>query len=232
MSDLIHILTHVADAQDRLLEQYKGTDDMENLIEILATEIQTLEDAVWGLYTLRDINNAVGAQLDKLGIIVGITRNTTDDDIYRLEIRAKIVKNVSQGQGEKLISVYKFMTEATHVVFQDTPPAAVMIASDGIIPPALLDANLIYSLVKSAAAGGVKVGALVIFDPVAPFGYAGPRHLAKGFASVASPTQGGKYAHLLKERYPFGYGLNNPAIRGFGTITLNEPNIGGKYVAL
>lgn len=232
MSNLVQITDHVLKAQNRLLEQYKGLADPDNIIKDLTLNIQKLEDALWGLNTLRNINTAIGAQLDGLGSIVGMPRNTTDDDIYRLEIRAKIVKNVSEGTAERLIAVYKYMTEASVVDYSDAWPMSVFMMSDGISPVALTDANLIYSLVKAAAAGGVKIGALGFFNPTFPFGFAGAMGIARGFASVANPTNGGKYGHLLRERYPFGYGKQNKKIRGFGTISLNEPNMGGRYIGL
>lgn len=232
MSDLVHDISHVPEALARLLEQYQGLPDPEAIITILATEIQKAEDALWGIATLRNINTATANQLDQLGTIVGFPRNTTDDDIYRLEIRAKIVKNVSQGQADRLISVYLFMTEATVVDYSDAWPMSVFMMSDGMIPASLTDANLIYSLVKGAAAGGVKIGALGLFDGSGPFGFAGPMNIAKGFASVANPTDGGKFGHLLRERHPFGFGVQNAEIRGFGTISLNEPNIGGNFVGV
>lgn len=230
--EIQHITDHVDRAQNRLLEQYNGEDDPENMVKDLTVEVQKLEDMFDQLHTLRDIDNAVGAQLDRLGTVVGFPRNTSDDDVYRLEIRAKIVKNVSQGEAERLISVYKFMTEASYVIFQDNPPACLMMASDGVIPPALINANLIYELAQQTAGSGVKVGWLELFPAVGPFGFQGPLNKNRGFASIAQPTDGGKYGHLLRQHHPFGYGKNNKNIRGFGTITLGEPNVGGNYEGL
>ncbi len=228
--ELQYDATHVSDAQDKLLEQYKGNPDPEAVMAALGAETQALEDALWSIRTMTSLDTAVGSALDDIGTLVGYPRDTTDDDVYRLEIRAKIVKNVSEGDAEALIAVFKDMTDASLVIFQDNYPAGFRMSSNGTIPESLLNANLIYKLIKDTAGAGMRVGWLVL-APAQPFMYAGPLQTqGAGYGSVNAPGTGGHYSQILRTNYPFAYAGQNPNTRGYGTV-YNEPMIGGNYVS-
>lgn len=231
-SDITKITTHSSDAQNRLLEQYKGFPDTQNIIDAFAQQIQAIEDALYQLLTQRTIYTAVGVQLDELGSIVGISRTTNDDDIYRLEILAKVVKNVSEGKTEDLISVYKYVTGASIVIYQDIYPAAVFMQSDGSLLSGFANPNPVFDLVQESAPAGVEVSFLGLFDSSNPFSFDGNLDTGSGFGSVNDLNAGGKFSHLIQRNDPFAFNGDDSTTRGFGSCRNADPMVGGNFVSI
>lgn len=226
------ITTHVADAKARLLEQYKGKPGMEALIEKLVAPLQELEDTFIALSIERTIDDADGIQLDKLGDIVGIERSSLpdplDDEAYRQRIRAKVLVNISNGEPETLIQVYRLLTQSGLVFLEENFPAGVALMGD--VPPFnLSDANLIVDLLEAAAAAGVRIDTLGTFDPDEPFAFEGPI-FGLGFGDSTDALVGGKFATLEVIREEFGFAGNDPKPLGFGTVT--DPIEGGRFASL
>jgi hypothetical protein len=229
--EVIYDPNHVAEAQDRLLEQYKGLEDPESLIAIFAQQVQDLEDVFNQLNTEMSIFTAIGAQLDIWGVIVGLARSSSNDDIYRLELLAKIVKNVSQGNPEDLISVYKFVTGADLIIYENLGGGEVMMESDGSVL-AGMTVNQVFDLVQQSAGAGIRVGYLALFDPGNPFSFDGTLDTGSGFGTVADSSVGGMFAHLILRNDPFAMDGDDTTTRGFGTISLGDPLVGGNFVGL
>lgn len=78
-------------------------------LEAILAEVQVIEDAILAMYAQGAIADAVGAQLDQLGAIVLIARDTMGDDVYRRAIRAKIAVNRSRGLLEDVIRVARLV---------------------------------------------------------------------------------------------------------------------------
>ena len=120
------ILDHLAQAKERLFEQYKNKAKLGYLIEGLLIEIQTLEDVYNTLGTERGIRDAVGAQLDLIGEIVGLPRPPgTNDTDYLFLLRTKIIQNLNEGTPEEFIAAAKFFTGLTDFFYSEVYPAAV-----------------------------------------------------------------------------------------------------------
>lgn len=79
--------------------------NVEKLLTALLGPTQTLEDTLQDMLAQRSIEDAVGAQLDILGKLVGESRLGLSDDDYRRHIRARIVTNRSNGTIEDLIRI-------------------------------------------------------------------------------------------------------------------------------
>jgi hypothetical protein len=231
-SNIVHIGTHSLDAQGRLLEQYKGLSDPQNIIDAFAQQIQAIEDALYQLFTQRWIKTAVGVQLDEIGAIVGIARTSSDDDIYRLEIFAKVVKNVSEGSTEDLISVYKYVTGANIVIFQDIYPANIYIQSDGSLLSGFSNPNPVFDLVQQSASAGVEISYLGLFDGSNAFSFDGNLETGSGFGSILNPSAGGKFAHLIQRNDPFAFDGDDTTTKGFGSCKGVDPIIGGNFVSI
>lgn len=150
------ITTHIEDAKARLLFQYKGKANIEALLDSLGgQQIQDLEDILFGLNTRLDIDNSVGVQLNNIGLIVGQPRNGQDDITYRLFLKAKAGVNVSEGDVERVLSVWKIITGGTIVQVIDQYPAAVELSSDVPVPDAL--ASDAFALMQDVVSAGVRV---------------------------------------------------------------------------
>lgn len=104
-----HQPDHIGQAVEELLTQHRHP-VMQGFVEGIAVSVQRLEDTALALRFDRLIANAIGAQLDQLGAIVGEDRGTLDDDDYRAFIGARILLNRSEGKTDQLIDLFRRVT--------------------------------------------------------------------------------------------------------------------------
>lgn len=228
------ILTHVDDAKDRLLEQYKGKPLIEGVICALGQQFQDLEDVLFSLIDGRKLANAIGTQLDLIGTIVGLPRATgLSDDRYRILLTVKIGQNTSQGEPENLISTYGLLTGASSIYYQNLLQASVLVATNINIDPNNDpdDVAFLYDNLESVVAGGVRIDYLVCFSPDSDaFAFAGDNVNSPGlgFGNTLDPNVGGKLAKIHKRIVPFAFAGPSIGRRGFGSI--RDPLVGGTLV--
>lgn len=91
----------------RLYTQFRNKVTWEKWVTLLARQAQDLENAGQTLFSLLDIDNSEGVQLDTIGRIVGQERLGFDDVGYRLLLRARIISNKSTGTTEDLYKVFR-----------------------------------------------------------------------------------------------------------------------------
>ena len=129
------ITTHNADALARLLYQYRNSSNLQGLLTgVFGTQTQELEDALYGILEALDIQSMEGDQLDQIGTIVGQERYGVDDVEYRVRILARIGKNVSEGDIERVISIWRlFSPESASIQLVENFPAEVAIYSDSSV---------------------------------------------------------------------------------------------------
>lgn len=100
------------DLQELLLEQYKWRTDttpsrITNMISMLASEMNLVEDAIQELLTAFDLATAIGVQLDILGAIFGAPLRTgATDSAYRITVQTAALKATS-GTPEQLIAAIR-----------------------------------------------------------------------------------------------------------------------------
>lgn len=190
------ITTHVADARSRVLQQYKDKEKFLCLLDAGTRQVQDLEDAFWDLRQKRSIFDAEGTQLDLVGTIVGLGRPAgLGDEHYRLLLFAQIAVNVSEGDPERIISVFKLVTQATRVNFNEYFPAGIGLFSNGEVDESLVP--VLREMMNSIPVGGVSVDALGTFDADNPFSFDDD---GDGFGDADDPEVGG----LLSALYPGG----------------------------
>ena len=101
---------------DRLSFQFKTSENLINFLKAFLAESDELYDSEQELLTDRNLDTAVGAQLDGLGQIVGIIRPSGEtDDIYRLEIKAKILVNMANMSVDGILELFQFVFGADRV---------------------------------------------------------------------------------------------------------------------
>lgn len=165
------INTHAEDAKARLLFQYQGKVNIEALLDSLGgQQIQDLENILFDIDTRLDIDNSEGVQLDSIGTIVGQSRNGQDDATYRLFLKAKAGVNVSEGDVERVLSVWKIITGGTIVQVIDQYPAAIELFSDVPVPGELeVEA---FALMQEVVGAGISITSSII-SPENAFGFEG-----------------------------------------------------------
>lgn len=226
------ITTHKEDAFTRLLQQYKDKPNLKKIIEIYADRQQDLELVFVSLYLARSVNDAVGAQLDQVGEIVGLARPGSligNDDAYRTLIFVKIGQNVSQGEAERIINVAKLLTGSEYVHLLDILNGNVELT----ITTDLGDQETIdstYRNMEIVLAAGVRVAAILCADPEEAFAFDGPNvdAPALGFDD-GTGTVGGKFAKHHEFKPPFAFDGVDQSARGFGAGP-DDPLCGGVFV--
>lgn len=86
---------HVIEAVSWLLCQSKGQPRIEALLTSYIAQIQVIENVSYDYFLETFLTTAEGAQLDRLGAIVGCERGTLVDVIYRAMIAVRVLVNQS-----------------------------------------------------------------------------------------------------------------------------------------
>lgn len=228
------ITTHSADALSRLLEQYKGKERISGVISGMAPQFQDMEDVVYELASKRALVNAEGVQLDLIGSIVDLERESGQSDArYKVLLYVKIGQNTSQGTGNKLISILKLLAEADVVFYQNLYGAAVLLAADVDLDPNdnPQDVIFLYDNLQKVAAGGVSIDYLISFsgnDDSFAFDGSNPNAVGLGFGNTLDADAGGKFARVHRKLVPFAFAGQSVDREGFGTV--REPLVGGTFV--
>jgi hypothetical protein len=226
---ITRITNHVQLALGRLLEQDKGKAGIANLASALVEPLQTLENTFMDLLTLRVLGAASGLQLDQLGDVVGIDRLGLGDAAYAQRISARILVNISNGDPETLIQIFKLLTQGSLVVYEEHFPAGYGVMSNGPIPADQRD--LILALMEAATGGGIRMDTFGVFDNSAPFAMAGTIYPGGGFGSTLNPTAGGKLGQLyLRGSSQFAFAGIDTTTLGFGNTL--DPVAGGRFISL
>lgn len=185
---------HVNQAIKRLFQQYKGKVRIEALLTAFVDQVQMLEDTTQDLIVGRALDTAEGVQLDLLGEIVGQAREGMDDDAYRLRIKVRIIQNLSEGEAERAIQVYKALLGATLVVYSELYPASVYIMGGGDVPPAQVSS--LKQNIEKVLPATVELVYFGKFDAVEPFSFSPSATIGRGFGDATDPLVGGKFGSL------------------------------------
>lgn len=161
MSDYTRNQAHVEQGLDRLLERFKGRPKIEALLRIFLERVQHIDDVIYDLYTGMWLDNAVGEQLDSLGWIVGESRASRSDYIYRLWIRARIKINRANGKVSDTLEVLRLLVEPTALVeYLPEYPAAYRVRVTGTTA----DASTVSAIIQQVKPAGVGLTTEVVFD--------------------------------------------------------------------
>lgn len=224
MTVIAKIDNHKEAAIERLISQYKQAENLKSILNCFNEQTQDLEDATYDLFLGRWVDVAQGTVLDDFGTIVGQDRLGFDDDFYRILIYVKMGANISQGETERVIDVYKIITRATIAQLQEAFPAGVTLLSNGTINP--ITAQFIYQQLQQVVGAGIRIDRIGEFSD-RPFGFAGAP-TALGFGTLADSSIGGEFAYFYDTSPRFGFeDPNRTDILGFGT--LEDHIYGGKF---
>lgn len=220
------ISDHVQQALKRLLYQYQNSPNLIATLTALIGPIQGIESALSDMNTLRYLDQATGAQLDVIGVIVGYPRPPgTSDSVYRLDLQGQIQINTSQGQAEQVIQAYKLFTGSAFVIL-DEYRSAQMTLEGSFLPADQAAADKLILTVKQAAPVGVRIDRIIAFDPLAAFAYAGN---LPGLGYDDGAGSGGMYPAAFEYIGPgFAYAGDDPSGMGYGSAV--DPLSGGAYL--
>lgn len=228
------ISDHIEAAKNRLLTQYKQAEKLKSILDAFNTQNQDIEDAIFSLYEGTWVENATGQVLDDFGTIVGQAREGFDDDFYRILIYVKMGENISQGETERVIDIYKIITQATLCQLQEKYPAGLDLISNGVVNP--ITAEFIYNRIQRVVGAGIRIDNIGLMNEDAHFGFLGAPGNVAGFDDLLNPGIGGEFAYFLDINQKFGFSdetTGEALVEGTTTFgTLDDPVIGGRFYKL
>jgi len=140
-----------------------------------------------------DIDNVgLGSPFASLDTVLTGNRRLTDTE-YRLFIKARIVKNISNSTPEDIISQYKYLFNSSQVIFEDGDTEYTVSIGKKLTPN---DKALIENTDIISKTAGVRVNYKATYDYERFFGFSGVSN-AKGFGSINSPEIGGYFGELI-----------------------------------
>lgn len=147
-----------------LPDAYKKTTDSNNfkILEVERLACEDLRKTLQEIDNILDIDNAKGKTLDMYGERVGQARGLANDDKYILMIKAKIMRNLSNGSYPSIINALceTFECEPSQVlVIDDTEPCTVKVMSLplSVINAAGLTISQTLAIIKSILPVGISL---------------------------------------------------------------------------
>ena len=155
-----------------LAQQFVGLPNLDAFIKAVGDQLNDVEEFFGQLLTLRTLQNAVGAQLDRLGVLLGQGRNSLSDSDYRTVLQSKIVEYQANGSVEDVIQMLLTLGRASSVLITESFPARFLAYPVGLNPP-VSNADLAAALVNIKLAGvGMEVFVPPSSNPVFTFDHA------------------------------------------------------------
>lgn len=159
------ITSHTAAALERLVQQFQDKQSVRDLTAALTGTAQGVESALWQLLTERTLDQAIGAQLDVLGQMVGQERAALGDADYRRFIRARIATNRSRGTVENVLTVMRLvLNEPTaDLILLQQVIATFVLRVEGVVVDDELAETVLVQFLRDVAAAGVR--GILEYDP-------------------------------------------------------------------
>jgi hypothetical protein len=154
----VSTIAHVTDALARLGEQFKSQPNLVAFLTAHVAPLQDIEDALQQLLLERQVDTAIGDQLDALGALVGQARAGLSDDNYRRYVRARIMANRSKAIVEDLLQVARLILDEDDAVIRIKTwgvAAYDITVEDVVVSDAL--AGILLAFLQDATGGAVRV---------------------------------------------------------------------------
>lgn len=162
----------VEEAQGNLIELFRESKSVNDLVGIFVKQAQDLENSAFEILEDTTVSNAVGVQLDVIGKIVGEPRNGRDDANYRIGIQTRILLNKSSGTIEDLLGLVATFLSSPDVELQEIFPAAIYLNIVTELDVGSINLSNLITILQSAKAAGVLLQIQV--NPVGSFRFDTP----------------------------------------------------------
>lgn len=145
---------YFAHSKDLFIQVFRDKPRLNVILKAFARQADELEAVFWQILDARNIDKAVGIQLDIIGKLVGQPRVGTDDEVYRLYLKARIRSNRSSGKNIDIFALMELMLGVDTFEIRDLYPASfvadALVAIDPELAPSM---GLFVHLATSAGIG-------------------------------------------------------------------------------
>ncbi|MFL0584728.1 hypothetical protein ACH0B6_19340 [Solibacillus silvestris] len=193
---------------NRFVDYFKkdSTSNIAKLMHIFSDQLLQLQETTERVADWRDIDNAQGKALDDIGSNVNQPRGKATDEVYRILLKSKIARNLSDGSINTIINVIAValsvppsqirIVEKWHDELEPEPAALKLIEMPlQRINEAGLDPINFVRIVQKTVAAGIKVDAIELAGTF-EFGDANVSSnfdVSKGFGDINDESIGGYF---------------------------------------
>lgn len=143
-------------SKDLFVEVFKDKPRLSAILKAYSAQSDELEAVFWAILATRDVDQAVGIQLDALGKIPVQVRVGDTDDIYRTFIKTRIRVNRSNGHNVDIVQLVQLATGSNNFEILDLYPASFVVTVKDAIASWL--APLLAEFLGDAAGAGIGTG--------------------------------------------------------------------------
>jgi hypothetical protein len=207
------MVDHVTRGLARLPEQFKESPRFRFLIQALLEELQEVEDTLEEIKSQKNLDNAVGVQLDGLGEILGKRREGLTDTPYRLALKVQQILNAGEGRYETVLDLWRILLNSPTATVDEQFPAGVTLFSDVGTPTLATLNTLMQALpvtVTAAFTSSIDTDPVFSFVGGAGIGFGSTEDSSGGkfigrYSSVSTPALGGWMLGGWDTRTWYGY---------------------------
>lgn len=138
------------------------------LFDLVSEQFELVSSLLNQIEQWRGIDDAKGTTLDQLGANVGQYRGKTNDELYRILIRGKLLRNYSDGTTNRILRALSYSLSCppsdiqlvyAHETADEKEPAAIIIKKAPLtyLNKSGLTVAQFMQIVESITAGGVRV---------------------------------------------------------------------------
>lgn len=186
---------HCAEGKVRLLFRYRNKPRLEAVLCTLTDQLSELEVAARDVWVGRQLDTAVGVQLDGIGDIVGEPRKGRTDEVYRIFLRVRILVNRSDGKVEQLYAILVQAFGAVPMAITEHYPASLQVVLYEAIGDVLPGDFVMY--LRQAKGGGVRLEFSYTVEALTDTLIWNSSESDQAWGSTADPDLGGVWAGVM-----------------------------------
>jgi len=123
-------IDHVERGLSTIPSQFFNSPIFREVIRIGLEEVQEIEDCIQDIIDQKNLDVAVGVQLDGLGEHLGKKREGLDDTEYRKVLKIQKILNAGEGQYKTVLQLWRLLLESDTATLTEEFPAGVSLFSD------------------------------------------------------------------------------------------------------
>lgn len=201
MTSVTQVVSYTDNILDNLTHQFQGKENISKLVGMIGEELDDVESAFFQLLNEVSLRNAIGKQLDDLGVKLDLSRSGRTDEEYRAALYVKIAINNSSGTPDQVISLSKLILDIDDIEYREIYPAHIRLNVYGDFPSVISTQQM--RQLRPVGVGGIEL--LSWGDEVSAFSFSttdgpqdDPSAYADGFGTTDDPTLGGVMSSIYE----------------------------------